>query len=211
MRYQKQLTQTKKDALSGIIWCATVLGVLIMLHMWKKSGAASVDAQLPNLRAASDLTTVGIAALGTVKDPIVTHSEMKKVPLPKQSLYSNPSGTDMQSDGIDDTVTAIVQCSTTQGELVMDVRAGWSPIGAAQFLKLVDIGHFTDLPFTRVAPRYITQFGRKYIAPGSAEVGYLQRGGISRLRDDPTMWVRARPLSHSLSLSHMCAVRRISR
>jgi len=190
MRNHKvNLAQTKKDALHGIIWCATVLGVLIMLAIWKKSGA-SLPAE-PNLRAAALQTPriVDVAINSPDPSDLVPEPLKKQVPKIEHGQYSNPIiGTDMQSDGIDDTVTAIVQCSTTRGEVVMDVRAGWSPVGAVQFLKLVDLGHFTDLPFTRVAPRYITQFGRKYIAPDSPEVGYLKRGGISTLKDDPTMW-----------------------
>jgi peptidyl-prolyl cis-trans isomerase A (cyclophilin A) len=104
------------------------------------------------------------------------------------SKYSNPNGQDIGPDGIDDTVTAIVECSTTSGDVVIDVRAGWSPLGAEQYLKLINVGHFTNLPFTRVAPRYITQYGRKYIAENSPDKGYLQRGGITVLKDDPPLW-----------------------
>jgi len=185
--HKQQLAQTKKDALSGIIWCATVLGILVMLHLWKK-GDASISTE-SNLRA-SVVKAPLVAEVHEPEpylDPAVKLT--KQVPKVGRGIYSNPIGTDVQSDGIDDTVTAIVQCSTTRGEVVMDVRAGWSPVGAAQFLKLVDIGHFTDLPFTRVAPKYITQFGRKYVAPGSPEEGYLTRGGIHILKDDPTLWV----------------------
>lgn len=171
MKNNRPASAQKREALINIIWCATCLALLIMLWMWKHSGDIATND--PQLRASS--TSFG--NVGTRKK------------LAGGSEFSNPVGFDIGADGIDDTVTAIVQCSTTRGDIVMDVRAGWSPVGAEQFLKLVDIGHFTDLPFTRVAPKYITQYGRKYIAPDSPDVGYLKRGGINmNLPDDPSLW-----------------------
>lgn len=61
------------------------------------------------------------------------------------------------ADGIDDAVTAIVRCATSQGNLTIDVRGRWAPLGSEQFLKLVEAGMFTDLPFFRVCPRYISK------------------------------------------------------
>lgn len=82
------------------------------------------------------------------------------------------------SDGIDDTVTSEVTCTTTAGELTIDVRSAWSPLGAKQFIELVDKGLFTDLPFLRVAPRYITQFGFRTGRKYTSQV----------IMDDPPMW-----------------------
>lgn len=84
-----------------------------------------------------------------------------------------------------DRVTDIVQCATSRGNLTIDVRRQWSPLGADQFLKLVALGHFDDLPFTRVCPRYITQFGRKYRESGDADP---LRGNIQVIKDDPSLW-----------------------
>lgn len=69
----------------------------------------------------------------------------------------NPSTGTVAADGIDDAVTAVVSCSTTQGDLTIDVRGNWAPIGSQQFLSLVEKGLFTDLPFFRVCPRYISK------------------------------------------------------
>ena len=84
-----------------------------------------------------------------------------------------------------DRVTDVVQCATSRGNLTIDVRRQWSPLGVEQYLKLVKLGQFDDLPFTRVCPRYITQFGRKWREPGS--VNPLQ-GKIQVIKDDPSLW-----------------------
>jgi hypothetical protein len=68
-----------------------------------------------------------------------------------------PAASTVAADGIDDGVTAVVHCSTSQGNLTVDVRGGWAPLGAEQYLKLVEEGLFTDLPFFRVCPRYISK------------------------------------------------------
>lgn len=89
---------------------------------------------------------------------------------------------DISFDGIDDTVTAIVSCNTTRGELTIDVRAAWAPLGSEQFLFLVDEGLFTNLPFTRVCPKYITQFGAKY-------KGFKPKSKpLKVIADDKSLW-----------------------
>ncbi len=171
----------------NIIWCAVVLALLCMLYVWKHAADFALNSQLKPADRHSG-TKVDSAKAFTDSFHPKLRSNTGEVEAGVTSKYANPKGEDIGPDGIDDTVTAIVECGTTRGNVVMDVRAGWSPIGAAQFLKLVDIGHFTDLPFTRVAPRYITQYGRKYIAPDSPQRGYLKRGGIIQLEDDPPLW-----------------------
>jgi peptidyl-prolyl cis-trans isomerase A (cyclophilin A) len=64
--------------------------------------------------------------------------------------------------------------------LTIDVREGWAPLGSEQFLTLVDKEFFTDLPFFRVCPRYITQFGAKY--------GGNRVDDLKVIKDDPTLW-----------------------
>jgi hypothetical protein len=83
---------------------------------------------------------------------------------------------------IDDTITATALCYTTKGKLEIDIRSGWSPIGAEQLLLLIDNGFFVNLPFTRVCPRYITQFGMKY---QSDKEDHFQAKGI---KDDASLW-----------------------
>lgn len=95
-------------------------------------------------------------------------------------------GKDYESiDGISDLVTAVVECSTTKGKVTIDVRAGWSPLGAEHYLKLVQNGLFTDLPFTRVCPHYITQFGTKYNKWADVKKDPELTGSIA---DDPSLW-----------------------
>eukprot|EP01035_Chromulina_nebulosa_P016935 gene16935-22427_t len=87
---------------------------------------------------------------------------------------------DVSNDGIDDTVTAIIDCNTTSGNIVIDVRSGWGPLGSNQFLELIKSNHFNDLPFYRVCPRYVTQFGVKY--------NYNIPNNIKVIKDDPSLW-----------------------
>lgn len=78
---------------------------------------------------------------------------------------------------INDHVTSRVLCNTTAGPLSIDVRAHWAPRGAARFLSLVTRGHFSALPFFRVCPRYITQFGVKRNA-----------ARVPAIKDDANLW-----------------------
>jgi len=82
----------------------------------------------------------------------------------------------------DDTVTTVVSCSTSKGNLTIDIRRDWGPNGVDRYLNLVRSGFFEDLPFFRVCPRYITQFGVKYQKPDGI------KPTCSRLNDDPSQW-----------------------
>ncbi len=62
----------------------------------------------------------------------------------------------MHPDGVDDTVTAVVECTTTSGNLTLDIRSGWAPKGAQRFFELIKLNFFVNLPFFRVCPRYIS-------------------------------------------------------
>lgn len=54
-----------------------------------------------------------------------------------------------------------VVCSTTKGEIRVDVRPLWSPLGAARFLELADrrLRYFDGCALNRVVPNFLTQFG----------------------------------------------------
>lgn len=108
------------------------------------------------------------------KAAAMTVSEKVETKTLQKGLELNPTS---NHDGIDDTVTAIVQCSTTAGNLTIDVRGNWAPIGSAHYLNLVETGLFTKSPFIRVCPKYITQFGQGRHTKASKV-----------LMDDPTLW-----------------------
>jgi len=55
--------------------------------------------------------------------------------------------------------TSQVLCHTTKGDLTIDVFANWSPIGAANFVKLVEDGFYSDIAMFRSVPGFLTQFG----------------------------------------------------
>jgi hypothetical protein len=104
--------------------------------------------------------------------PVKAVEETRTPSKPRQVVALN------HSNELNDLVTAVVQCETSHGDLVIDVRGNWAPLGAQRFLELVELEMFTNLPFFRVCPRYITQFGVKY----------QWRSDLKSLPDDPSLW-----------------------
>ena len=88
----------------------------------------------------------------------------------------------INNDGIDDTVTSIVECKTSLGSFIIDIRKRWAPLGSEQFLYLVNNSFFENVPFSRVCPKYITQFGIKY------KDKTKKNFPINVIQDDPTLW-----------------------
>lgn len=86
------------------------------------------------------------------------------------------------NSGITDLVNNVVKCKTTHGDLIIDVRPTWAPEGSKRFVQLVDSGHFTHLPFFRVCPKYLTQFGHRYFDSES-----FDPTDLDTLKDDPSI------------------------
>lgn len=72
-----------------------------------------------------------------------------------------------------------VKLDTTRGPIVIEVTRAWAPIGADRFYNLVKAGFYTDMPFYRVVPSFMAQFGIS-IRP---EVNEALRG--KNIPDDP--------------------------
>jgi peptidyl-prolyl cis-trans isomerase A (cyclophilin A) len=53
----------------------------------------------------------------------------------------------------------IVRFTTTKGDIDIEVKREWSPLGADRFYNLVRIGYFTDTAFFRVVKGFVAQFG----------------------------------------------------
>jgi hypothetical protein len=68
--------------------------------------------------------------------------------------------------------------------LTIDIRAGWAPQGARQFVNLVDTGYFSNLPIHRVTPHQLIQFGPKFADEASAK----QLIKNVKISDDPSLW-----------------------
>jgi peptidyl-prolyl cis-trans isomerase A (cyclophilin A) len=49
--------------------------------------------------------------------------------------------------------------TTTQGDFVVQVTRAWAPLGADRFYNLVKSGYFNGVPFFRVVPGFMAQFG----------------------------------------------------
>ncbi len=52
-----------------------------------------------------------------------------------------------------------VNFKTTKGDIVIEVKKEWSPLGADRFFNLVKMGYFKDIAFFRVVPGFMAQFG----------------------------------------------------
>ena len=52
-----------------------------------------------------------------------------------------------------------VQCSTTKGDLLIEIYPEWAPLGASRFLELVQDQFYTNIAFFRCVKHFLTQFG----------------------------------------------------
>ena len=52
-----------------------------------------------------------------------------------------------------------VNFKTTKGDIVIEIKKEWSPLGADRFYNLVKMGYFKDIAFFRVVPGFMAQFG----------------------------------------------------
>lgn len=52
-----------------------------------------------------------------------------------------------------------VVLETTRGDIVLNVREDWAPLGAAQFLRLVEAGYYDGAPWFRVIDGFVAQCG----------------------------------------------------
>ncbi|MCB1053322.1 MAG: peptidylprolyl isomerase [Acidobacteria bacterium] len=72
-------------------------------------------------------------------------------------------GSDALKDPSQATLTAPetfkVRFTTSKGDVVISVTRAWSPFGADRFYNLVKAGYFDRVPFYRVVPGFVTQFG----------------------------------------------------
>jgi cyclophilin family peptidyl-prolyl cis-trans isomerase len=71
-----------------------------------------------------------------------------------------------------------VLLETTKGNITVEVKPDWAPIGAERFRQLVESGFFDGAKFFRVLPGFIVQFG---LAADPADNGKWDK----RLTDDP--------------------------
>jgi cyclophilin family peptidyl-prolyl cis-trans isomerase len=122
--------------------------------------------------------------LASVASSVETLRRVVGGPLTSEEVLAQLSASDSVelSSVPDDTVTTVVSCATSKGNITIDIRRDWGPNGVDRYLDLVRANYFDDLPFFRVCPRYITQFGVKHVKAGDA------RPKCSSLNDDPSLW-----------------------
>jgi peptidyl-prolyl cis-trans isomerase A (cyclophilin A) len=71
-----------------------------------------------------------------------------------------------------------VMFETTKGNVVIEIKREWAPLGADRFYNLVDMGYFTDVAFFRAIKGFMTQFG----IHGDPNVSKVWR--TARIKDD---------------------------
>ena len=180
--------------LVGVVMFYVVIGIHMYMGPPRAAVQDNTDVLLSKYNSVSgDHPVSGAAATGSgLRRPPLDISDEASTRAPERSASST-----VAADGIDDAVTAVVRCATSQGNLTIDVRGHWAPLGAEQFLKLVEAEMFTDLPFFRVCPRYISKvfcnlcsFYLKFCFR-SAQFGPKFGGEnyhLGRLQDDKSLW-----------------------
>jgi len=76
-------------------------------------------------------------------------------------------------------------CGTTKGDIHINVKPFWSPIGAARFLQLAheESRYFDGCPLNRVVPQFLTQFG---IGADYDQRTYYRKDDLA-IPDDPQL------------------------
>ncbi|HVO97441.1 MAG TPA: peptidylprolyl isomerase [Bryobacteraceae bacterium] len=77
----------------------------------------------------------------------------KKAPAAAPNLM-NPSSLNRTAPA-----TYQAKFSTTQGDFIVQVTRAWAPLGADRFYNLVRAGYYNGVPFFRVIPGFMAQFG----------------------------------------------------
>lgn len=72
-----------------------------------------------------------------------------------------------------------VKLATTKGDIVIEVKREWSPLGADHFHELVTAGFYNGVKFHRVMKTFVAQFGIN----GDPKIGQLY--AMMRIGDDP--------------------------
>jgi peptidyl-prolyl cis-trans isomerase A (cyclophilin A) len=86
-----------------------------------------------------------------------------------------------------------VRLDTSKGEIVVEVRRAWAPIGADHFYSLVSGGFYDGARFFRVLRNFVVQFGIN----GDPKVNRIWNTG--NLKDDP---VKERNVQGTLTYAH---------
>ena len=74
-----------------------------------------------------------------------------------------------------------VKLSTAKGDIVIEIKREWSPLGADHFYELVTAGFYNGVKFHRVMKTFVAQFGIN----GDPKIGQLY--AMTRIGDDPVV------------------------
>lgn len=127
-------------------------------------------------------------APASTRDPKACDSAMGPVKVETSSLTALELPADAHPGMTDITKAAEtapdeykVRFETTEGDMVVEVKREWSPIGADRFYNLVNIGYFDDVRFFRNIAGFMVQFGVN---------GYPAANAVwseSRIQDEPVV------------------------
>jgi hypothetical protein len=162
---------------------ASVYAMVAVYFLMNKQALDPVLAGVPAAAGGALVALRGAAADSTPLRQTSSVNKLLAVPShERQHQVEEAEAEGEAEDNIKDVVSDVVKCFTTYGELIIDVRKEWAPLGAARFVELVDSGHFTDLPFYRVCPKYLTQFGQRYFSEDK-----FDPDGLPPLKDDASL------------------------
>jgi cyclophilin family peptidyl-prolyl cis-trans isomerase len=100
-----------------------------------------------------------------------------------QPTFANPASAALRERAPD---TFRARLETSKGDVVIEVRRNWAPLGADRFYNLVRSGYFDGVRFFRVIPGFMAQFG----IHGDPQVSAAWRDAT--IPDDPVRQHNAR-------------------
>ena len=168
VNYDKRKSERHLLPTTGIVILLTfacclviyIIGLHYFLHKHEGETANISGIYIGNIRGSPRTDKVGERQQSTTASLPVESADPAIIAVRTENQLQHNAEFNLEdnfsSADIDDTITAVVECSTSQGNLTIDVRGHWSPLGAVQYLKLVKNKLFENLPFFRVCPRYIS-------------------------------------------------------
>jgi peptidyl-prolyl cis-trans isomerase A (cyclophilin A) len=124
--------------------------------------------------AASLLAMVGCKDSASSKSGDAPKTENAPAAAEKGQDLSDPSTATMTAPE-----EYTVKLATAEGDILIDVKRAWAPLGADRFYNLVKMGFYDDTAFFRVIPGFMAQIG----IHGDPKISAAWRS--ARIQDDP--------------------------
>ena len=148
-----------------------------------KPAVDAKNSQTPKTTSSTQKMTTDKAAssAGSDKTANVQKSSSTTVKVPEVQTASVPTTSDVTPDKAKEKApeTFTVRFETSKGNIDVDVKREWAPLGADRFYNLVKLGYYNDVAFFRVIPNFMAQVGLS----GTPELNKIWRS--ARITDDP--------------------------